>query len=169
MKVKILEVASSNLINGEIRIGKKSEMPSMQTGWQFNFDKHIKLPNSKTYVLVKGDSLDVIEGCLVFELKNKVAPYMAYVEVAPHNKGKTKQLDFIGGCLIAFAYKLSLEKGVGHHKGFLTFDVLESKQQNQVKLMALYSQKYKARAINKTTMLILPKDGKMLIEEYLKR
>lgn len=77
MVVKILEVTSGNFINGTIRVGNKAEMPSMQTGWVFNFDKHIKIPNSKTYVLVLEETPNIIEGCLVFEMKQKVLPYMA--------------------------------------------------------------------------------------------
>lgn len=169
MKVKILEVSSRNLVNGIIRVGKKEEMPSMQTGWVFNFDKHIKIPNSIAYVLVLEKTPTIIEGCFIFELKNKQQPHLAYIKIAPHNKGNRKQYDFVAGCMMAFAYKLSVEKGLNYHKGFLTLDVMEEKQTNQTKLMAVYSVKYKAKATSETRMVIIPNDGKLLIEQYLER
>lgn len=112
MKVKILEVSSGNLANGIIRVGKKEEMPSMQTGWIFNFDKHIKILNTIAYVLVSEKTPAIVEGCFIFELKNKQQPHLAYIEIAPHNKGNRKQYDFVAGCMMAFAYKLSVEKGL---------------------------------------------------------
>lgn len=169
MKVKILEVTSERFVNGIIRKGEKKEMPSMQTGWVFNFDKHIKINNSTAYVLVLEKTPTVLEGCFIFELRKKEQPYLAYIEIAPHNKGNKKQYDFVAGCMIAFACKLSIEKGLNYHKGFLTLDVMEEKQANQVKLMALYSKKYKAKAINEKNMVIIPNDGKWLIEQYLER
>lgn len=165
--VKLLKVASKDLVNGAIRKGKIKEMPSMQTGWQFNFNKHIKLPNSQTYVLVTEENPDIIEGCLVFQMQDKVVPYLAYVEIAPHNKTKPKRYDFVAGCLIAYACKLSFDQGKNHHQGYLTFDVMEEKEEDQIKLMELYSTKYKAFKVAETTMLIIPKDGKALIELYL--
>lgn len=165
--IKLLKVASKDLVNGAIRKGNVKEMPSMQTGWQFNFNKHIKLPNSQTYVLVTEEKPDIIEGCLVFQMQDKVVPYLAYVEIAPHNKSKPKRYDFVAGCLIAYACKLSFDQGKNHHQGYLTFDVMEEKEEDQIKLMELYSTKYKAFKVAETTMLIIPKDGKALIELYL--
>lgn len=166
--VKLLKVASKDLVNGAIRKGKIKEMPSIQTGWQFNFNKHIKLPNSQTYVLVTEETPDIIEGCLVFQMQDKVVPYLAYVEIAPHNKTKPKRYDFVAGCLIAYACKLSFDYGKGENEGFLTFEAQGQNLASTTKLMAVYSKKYNAVRFGKTTtMFILPKEGKALIEFYL--
>lgn len=93
---------------------------------------------------------------------------MPYVEVAPHNKIETKKYDNVAGCLIAYAFKLSIIYGVGIDNGILEFDVLEEKKEDEVKLMALYSKKYNAvRINNSTTMVIYDKAGEALIEKYL--
>jgi len=171
-KVKLLEVESAILTDGVIRLGKEAEMPSMQTGWDFNFNKHIKIKNSKTYVLVIKETPNIIEGCLVFEMKNNEVPYLAYIEIAPHNKNTTKKYDYVAGCLIAYACELSFIYGEDYNEGFLTFDVLEENEANQKKLMALYCSKYRAVAfpdLSPTAMLILPNKGKLLIKEYLER
>lgn len=169
MKVKILKVDDDKLIDAFIRIGINSEMPSIQSGWRFNFNRHIKSPNSEAYVLVKEDSPEVIEGCLIYRVLENGIQYMAFLEVAPHNRLPNKTHDFVAGCLIAFACRLSFKKGENHNRGWLTFDVQEENKEDEIKLMAMYSKKYKAVRLDDTTMLITPENGELLIEEYLNR
>jgi hypothetical protein len=168
MKIKILRVEDDTLIDGVIRDGLLTEMPSIHDGWKFNFNKQYKLPNSKTFVIVLEDSPTIIQGCLVFQMLDGEIPYMAYLEIAPNNQGLGKEYDYVAGCLIAFACRLSFIHGKGDHKGWLTFDVGEDTEENQNKLMSLYSKRYKAMRFEERTMLIKPEDGEMLIEEYLK-
>lgn len=166
MNVKILEVDPDEFVDAQVREGKLEEMPSIQEGWRFNFPKHIKRPNSRTFVLVREDSPTTIEGCMVFEMKEKVVPYMAFVEIAPHNRGDERKHDYVAGCLIAYACKLSFEHGIGHHNGFLTFAVSESSEEDEKKLKAVYCSKYGAVQFGEL-MEIHPKEGKGLIREYL--
>lgn len=169
MNVKILRQKDKRLIDAVIRKGNKPEMPSIQDGWRFNFNRLIRLSNSETYVLVKKDSPKIIEGCLVFQMLDKEVPFMAYLEIAPHNQLKNKKYDYVAGCLIAYACKLSFIKGKSHFKGWLTFEVYEETDKGQIRLMSVYSKKYLARKTDEHTMIITPTDGETLIEEYLKR
>lgn len=168
MNVKILKVATDELKQATIRNGQPIKLPSMHDGWRFNFNKLIhKLPYANAYVLVSDETPNVIEGCLIFQMRDKVIPYMAYVEIAPHNKDKPKQYEHVAGCLIAFAFKQSLLYGKGDYKGLLTFDVLEQDPGDQKKLMSMYSKKYNAVKVDDTTMLIMDDAGHKLIEKYL--
>ena len=91
---------------------------------------------------------------------------MAFLEVAPHNRGKEKRHDWVAGCLIAFACRQSFIKG---REGYLAFDVMEEKDEDTLKLMNLYSQKYNAVRLDaSTTMIIVPQGSEKLINEYLK-
>jgi hypothetical protein len=55
-----------------------------------------------------------------------------------------------------------------NHKGYLTFDVMEEDTKNEKKLMQVYSEKYYAQRIGKsTTMIITPEDGEKLMAKYL--
>ena len=92
---------------------------------------------------------------------------MAFVEVAPHNKKDKKKYDRVAGCLIAYAYQLSLTEGWEHFKGYLQFDVMEQHKEDEKKLMSVYSSKYHAKHIGDTTMLIADDDGDALVAEYL--
>ncbi len=142
-------------------------LPSITDGWRFNFKSHSKKKGFQTYILVCEDSPTVIEGCLIFQLRDTVGPYMAYVEIAPHNKSKNKRYDKVAGCLIAFACRLSFINGKDHYRGWLAFDVLEEDKKDETKLMALYCQKYGALKWGETTMVLSPEVGEKLINEYL--
>ncbi len=169
MKVKIREVTEDELKDALIREGKGKELPSMHDNWRFNFATQLKkLSSAKAYVLVTTDTPNVIEGCIIFQMKEKAIPYMAYIETAPHNRGTVKKHDDVAGCLIAFACKLSLTSKDEIYKGYLTFDVLEEDPANEKKLMGTYSKKYGAMRIGDTTeMVIAPEDGEKLMAKYL--
>jgi hypothetical protein len=168
MKIKLKNAATGKFIDAEIREAKQSELPSIHAGWRFNFDKHVKLPNAKAYVITTRETPDVIEGCLIFQMKERTIPYMAFVEKAPHNKGEKTKFKFVAECLIAYACRLSHTKGEGDNKGWLTFDVKEERNEDTLKLMSLYSQRYYAVRVDDTTMYIQPAHGQSLIDEYLR-
>jgi hypothetical protein len=169
MKIKLLRVESNEFVDAQIKQGEKPHLPSMQEGWRFNFPKHAKDKGSHAYVLITEETPDVIEGCLIYKMKDEQEPYMAYIEIAPHNKGANRKYDLVAGCLIAFACRLSFVLGKNDYKGWLAFDVQEALEKDQRNLMTLYSKKYKALRIEQTTMMvIMPKDGEKLIEKYLK-
>lgn len=170
MKVKIFEVKTGNEIEALIRKGTIKEMPSMHDGWRFNFDKELrKLRNATGYLLVTGEAPLVVEGCMIFQLIDQKAPYLAVVEVAPHNQTRDKKYDWIAGCLIAYAFMLSVQLAQGDYKAFLQLDVSEEHKENEKKLMEIYSTRYYAKRIGiTTTMVISDEDGEKLVEKYLK-
>ena len=52
-------------------------------------------------------------------------------------------------------------------KGWLAFDVMEQNKEDEIKLMALYCQKYGALKWEETTMVISPEVGEQLIGKLL--
>jgi hypothetical protein len=169
MKVRILKISNNSLVDALILDSKYFEiiLPSVVDGWRFNFNKHSKKRGFETYVLVKEETPKTVEGCLIFEMKDKTEPYMAFVELAPHNQGHNKEYERIAGCLISFACRLSFIKATGIYKAWLAFDVFEEDKANEIKLMTLYATKYNALRFGKTTMLITPEGGEKLINDFL--
>lgn len=169
MNVKIIVLATSEKADASIKEGKISNMPSLQEGWKFDFQKQLKnLKDATGYILVREDTPKVIEGCMIFQLVDKKKPYMAYLEVAPHNKGDEKKHDNVAGCLIAYAFKLSLIRGVGDYMGALHFMIGEERKEDEIKLMTLYSTKYNAyRLGDSNIMAIYDADGEDLINRFL--
>jgi hypothetical protein len=167
VKVQIIRVNDGQTIEAQIKQPLELILPSITDGWRFNFKKHSKKGGFQTYILICDETPTIIEACLVFQLRAKVEPYMAYIEIAPHNKGKAKRYDNVAGCLIAYACRLSFLNGVGHFKGWLTFDVMEQSKQDELKLMAVYCQNYGALKWGDTTMVISPEIGEKLIDKFL--
>lgn len=170
MYVKILDISQNKLVTASINEGKGKMLPSTQQGWRFNFKVLVKnVPDSKVYILSREETPDVIEGCMIFQMKKKITPYVAYLEISPHNKYNPRKYDYAGDCLIAFAYRLSLLYGKGDYKGWLVFEVKESDPDTQKKLMNFYKEKYKATIMDETTLIISNEAGDDLIEKYLER
>lgn len=169
MNVKIKKMDGNIFVKAKILEHKlsKLKLPSFNDGWRFDFNKHSKKKGYQTYLLFSEENFNKIEGCLTFEMKNKIEPYMAFVEIAPHNKGEFKEYENVAGCLIAFACRLSFVHGKNDFEGYLAFDVLEEHKEDEIKLMTIYSQKYNALRISETTMLIVPEGSKKLIDEFL--
>jgi len=170
MNVRIIKMDSAQQVAALIKEGKVTEMPSLQHNWRFNFNKELrKLPSATGYLLVTEETPHILEGCVIFMLKDTEVPYMAYLEVAPHNRGDEKKYDHVAGCLIAFSHQLSLIFGKGDYKGMLFFDVLEEEKEDEVKLMSLYSTKYRAKRLDRlsSTMVIMDEDGDDLVYKYL--
>lgn len=168
MKVKIEDVYSKSDVKSQIRSVSNSKLilPSIIDGWRFNFSKHSKGKDFETYILTTDKTPEIIEGCLIINTKIKYQVYMAFVEVAPHNRGVAKKYDRVAGCLIAFACRQSFIKG---REGYLAFDVMEEKEEDAMKLMNMYHQKYNALGLDdSTTMIILPEGSEKLINEFLK-
>lgn len=168
MKVNIIELNTNSEIKSEISIVTKNKatLPSITDGWRFNFNKHSRGKDYETYTLTTLKTPEIIEGCLIINTKSTSEVYIAFVEIAPHNRGNGKRYDKVAGCLIAFACRQSFIKD---KEGYLAFDVLEERKEDEIKLMEMYSQKYHAlRLDNSTTMIILPEGSEILINEYLK-
>lgn len=169
MNVKLLRVSDNVIVSGAIKDKEGYVLPSFHDGWRFDFAKQTKrLSNAQTFVLVTDLDINTIEGCLIIQIRDENDPYMAYIEVAPHNQGKNKRYEFVAGCLIAYACRLSHLHAKGNAKGYLSFKVIEEKESDKIRLMTHYSKKYYAIRISNTNdMFIEPKNGQILIEEYL--
>ena len=169
MRVRLLDQEGKE-VDAEIRENSRgTRLPSLQEGWRFNFPKHAKAKGARTYVLVTCTSPAVIEGCVIYKMLNETEPYMAFIELAPHNRGKGKRYDRVAGCLIAFACRLSFILGEGPYKGWLAFDVQEPDKKEEIRLMAHYCTQYKAKRLAGTTTLVIsPEDGEALIDRYLR-
>ncbi|SDC63465.1 hypothetical protein SAMN04487894_103173 [Niabella drilacis] len=168
MRVSIIRIEDKRWVNARIESPSHLALTSLNEGWRFNFKKNTLKEKLQTFVLICEETPDIIEGCLSFKMKDTIEPYMAYVEIAPHNKGRHKRYEQVAGCLIAFACRLSFIHGAGAYKGWLAFDVFEENKEDEIKLMAVYCKKYGAVKFGDTTMLISPEAGEHLINKYLK-
>lgn len=78
--------------------------------WQFDWKFEYKQPQREVYKLTIVNNQQIIQGLISIEIKPDHV-YMHLVESAPFNKGKTKMYAGAPGNLVAFACKLSFQRG----------------------------------------------------------
>ena len=88
-----------------------------KAGWQFDWKLEIKEPARDVYKLTIVNNQQVIQGLVSLEIKPDNV-YLHLVESAPFNKGKSKMYAGVPGNLVAFACKLSFQRG---HEGNISF------------------------------------------------
>ena len=88
-----------------------------KNGWQFDWKLELKQPEKDIYKLTIINNQSVIQGLISLEIKSDHV-YMHLVESAPFNKGKGKVYAGVPGNLVAFACKLSFQRG---HEGNVSF------------------------------------------------
>ena len=89
-----------------------------QSAWQFDWNKEIKDKTKEVYKLTTENNPTIIQGLLSFEDKQDHI-FMHLIESSKFNKGKDKAYLGVPGNLVAFACKVSVDKG---YQGFLAFD-----------------------------------------------
>ncbi|WP_353717850.1 hypothetical protein [Dyadobacter sp. 676] len=103
------EVISANV--QEIRRLNKSE-------WLFDWVKEVSSKEKQVYKLVLSENTDVIQGLICLQDKGDHI-YMHLIENSKANKGAGKKFLGVAGNLIAFACKLSFDKG---YEGYISFE-----------------------------------------------
>lgn len=86
-------------------------------GWLFNWREEFKQPARDVYKLTIVNNSTIIQGLISLEVKADHV-YMHLVESAVFNKGQAKMYSGVPGNLVAFACKLSFQRG---HEGNVSF------------------------------------------------
>ena len=97
--------------NSDLKIVNK------KSGWAFDWKDEMKQPKRDVYKLTIVNNQMVVQGLISLEIKSDHV-YIHLVESAPFNKGQKKVYAGVPGNLIAFACKLSFQRG---HEGNVSF------------------------------------------------
>jgi len=90
---------------------------SKRNGWRFNWSKENKQPERDIYKLTIVNNPTIIQGIISLEVKPDHV-YMHLIESAPFNIGKHKTYFGVPANLVAFACKLSFQRG---GEGYISF------------------------------------------------
>ncbi len=88
-----------------------------EKGWLFNWRQELGFPERDIFKLTIVNNESIIQGLISLEVKFDHV-YMHLVESAPFNKGKEKIYSGVPGNIVAFACKLSFQRG---HEGNIAF------------------------------------------------
>jgi hypothetical protein len=133
-----------------LKIIKKSE-------WQFDWKLEFTTPKNEIYKLTTINNQASIQGLLSIEDKEDHI-FMHLIESAKFNKGKNKLYYGVPGNLVAFACKVSRDKG---YEGYVAFD-------SKTVLIEHYKQTIRATQLIRQRMFIDPVAADKLITRYFK-
>jgi len=97
-------------------------------GWLFNWKIEMKCPERDVYKLTIVNNQDIIQGLISLEVKTDHV-FLHLIESAPFNRGKTKVYAGVPGNLVAFACKLSFQRGCDGYVSFISKTQLVSHYQ----------------------------------------
>ncbi|MGV9004935.1 hypothetical protein [Flavobacterium sp.] len=153
----IENVITGDSFQTEISILQKTDLKSVtkKNGWLFNWSEEFKNPIRDIYKLTISGNSTIIQGLVSLEVKSDHV-YMHLVENAPFNKGQSKVYVGVAGNLVAYACKLSFQRG---HDGNVSF---LSKSQ----LVEHYEKTLGAFHFGGRIMIIETKSALKLINKY---
>ncbi len=100
---------------------RKTDVKGLATknGWQFDWENELKIPTREIYKLTISNNPAIIQGLISLEVKTDFV-YMHLIESAPFNIGNNKTYLVVPGNLVAFACRLSFQRGGEGYVSFLS-------------------------------------------------
>lgn len=141
----------------EISILTKEDLKNItkKNGWLFDWKTEKKNVQKEIYKLTIVGNSHIIQGIISLEVKEDHV-YMHLVESAPFNRGASKVYLGVLGNLVAFACKLSFQRG---HEGNVSFLA-------KTKLIEHYEQTLGASHFGGRVMIIETKAALKLVQQY---
>ena len=155
----ILNRISGDSFRTEILLLTKLDLKiiTKSRGWLFNWKYEFNQLDREVYKLTIVDNEAIIQGLISLAVKPDHV-YMYLLESAPFNVGRNKVYEGVPGNLVAFACKLSFQRG---GEGFVSF---ESKTQ----LIEHYTRTLGAYHFGGQLMVIDSIASKKLVDKYFK-
>ena len=128
-----------------------------KTEWTFNWQTELKDSTKQIYKLTTLNNPAIIHGLISLTDKGDHI-FMDLIESAKFNKGKNKLYKGVAGNLVAFACKLSFEKG---YEGVVSFIA-------KTQLIRHYEQTLGAKLFGSNRMFIDTREALILTTKYFK-
>jgi hypothetical protein len=152
-------IASGDSFPTDISHLLKSDLKqvSKKNKWLFDWRKELSYPEREVYKLTIQGNPNVIQGLISLRIDVDHI-YMHLIESAPFNKGKTKAYLGVPGNLVAYACRLSFQRGFD---GFVSFH-------SKTQLIDHYIKSLGAYHFGGHLMIIDSLPAKALIDKYFK-
>lgn len=155
----IINVISGDSFQTEISRLAKTDLKNIakKSGWNFNWKSEFQDISKEVYKLTIVGNSTIIQGLLSISIMNDHV-YMNLLENAPFNIGKSKLYEGVAGNLVAYACKVSFQKGFDGYVAFMA----------KSKLIQYYEQTLGAYHFKDQRMFIETESAKVLVEKYFK-
>ncbi len=147
---EVFDTVITGLDKSDLKIIKRSD-------WQFDWRLEFRASQNEVYKLTTVNNPTIIQGLLSIEDKEDHI-FMHLIESAKFNKGKDKLYIGVPGNLVAFACKISNERG---YEGYVAFD-------SKTVLIEHYKRTLGATHLIRQRMFIDPIAAAKLISRYFK-
>jgi hypothetical protein len=125
--------------------------------WNFDWKSEFNTIQKEVYKLTIVNNSNIIQGLLSITIEQDHI-YMNLLESSPFNIGKNKLYEGVAGNLVAFACKVSFQKG---YDGFVAFTA-------KTNLIKHYEESLGAFHFKKQRMIIETEASKKLVKKYFK-
>jgi hypothetical protein len=155
----ILNTISGDSFQTEVFRLSKSDLKyiSKTKGWNFNWKLEFDEIKKEVYKLTIINNPSIIQGLLSVTMEQDHV-FMDLLESAPFNIGKHKIYEGVAGNLVAYACKISFQKGF---EGFVAFTA-------KTKLIDHYEKTLGAYHFKNQRMIIDTQAARILVEKYFK-
>lgn len=155
----ILNTISGDSFQTEVSLLEKNDLKQItkKNGWNFNWNIEFKNIEKEVYKLTIVNNSKIIQGLLCLTVESDHI-FMNLLESSPFNIGKDKLYEGVAGNLVAFACKISFQKG---YDGFVAFDA-------KTKLITHYENTLGAYHFNNQRMILETKASRILVQKYFK-
>ena len=155
----ILNTISGDSFQTEISLLEKIDLKDITKikNWNFNWNIEFKNIEKEVYKLTIINNSKIIQGLLSLTIESDHV-FMNLLENAPFNIGQNKLYEGVAGNLVAFACKISFQKGFD---GFVAFD-------SKTKLIEHYKSTLGAYHFNNQRMILETKASRILVNKYFK-
>lgn len=128
-----------------------------KNGWNFDWKSEFNDIQKEVYKLTIVNNSNIIQGAISITIE-KDHVYMNLLESSPFNVGKNKLYEGVSGNLVAFACKVSFQKGFD---GFVAFTA-------KTNLIKHYEENLGAFHFKNQRMIIETEASKKLVKKYFK-
>lgn len=155
----ILNIISGDSFRTDVSILTKTDLKNItkKNGWYFDWKLELNDLKKETYKLTIVNNPDIIQGLLSITIEQDHI-FMNLLESAPFNIGKNKLYEGVAGNLVAYACKVSFQRGF---EGFVVFTAKTSLIEHYEKALGAYHFKNQR-------MIIETKPAKKLVDKYFK-
>ncbi|MEM6963253.1 MAG: hypothetical protein AAF573_00720 [Bacteroidota bacterium] len=155
--MKLLDLNSQHEFEAEIIELNENEFELLRKSKRFEFNWSKEKDNHVFKIVEANEENASILGLIsLLNFPEEFRIHINLIESSNENKGKDKQIDRIAGCLLAFAARMSFDKG------YLGFVSLTPK----TKLISLYTNKYGFSQYGRQ-LAIEQEEAIFLIKKYL--
>ena len=153
-----------NALTGEvfdthvIQLSSKDYRQIVKSDWDFDWHRELNNPLKKIYKLTTANNPSVIQGLISIEDKEDHI-FMHLIESANFNRGRSKLYLGVPGNLVAFACKISFDRGYDGYVSFIAKTALVEHYQKTLGAKLLYGNR----------MAVYSREGLTLIEKYFEK